>query len=131
MVIAPVYAPADSPALFTETARDVSPVPLPGLTDSHAVGVLSAFAVQFSAPPPLLDITIVLFEGSVPATELKLRLDEESWIEGGTAPASTSAHDRSALGKPPGEAPTKIASRGLLRVCITLPSAAHDVPSLE
>ena len=60
-----------------------SPVPLPGLTDSHAGAVLSAIAVQFSVLPPLFDIVMFWVTGPVPTTLIKPRVAAEIRIVGG------------------------------------------------
>jgi hypothetical protein len=133
IVMVLLYVPADKPALLTEAVIVPLPVPLAGLTDNHAGDVLSAVAVQLRVPPPLFDIAIVRLAGFVPTVALKLRLIGESDIVGDEVPlpVTTSTHDKSALGKPLGEAPTNIARCGLLRDWVTPPTDTQDVPFKE
>ena len=133
IVMVLLYVPADRPALLTEAVIVPLPVPLAGLTDNHAGAVPSAVAVQFRVPPPLLDIDIVLFAGFIPTFALKLRLVGESAMVGDEVPVpvTTSTHDKSALGKLLGEAPTNIARCGLLKDWVTPPTDTQDVPFKE
>lgn len=61
--IVPEWEPAASPAVLTEQLILMVPVPLPWLTVSHE-GL--AVAIQFSVPPPTLEIVIVWGAGLLP-----------------------------------------------------------------
>ena len=127
-----VYVPGARPALLTETVRVALPEPPAGATDNHAGAVALAVAVQSSVPAPMLDNAITWFAGLVPWTVVKESALESIRMVGATGLSEiTSAHDRSTLGKPPGEAPVTMANRGLLRVCVTLPREVQRAPSSE